>query len=105
MIRISGIEVVGLALRIISTIISIIEATNEVYETVKDEAGLLKNFKKSVTKLPLISKLLEDIERYIKAVDKAMKTVFIPTLEDCKAQAIQLQGLFEKVMPEESESR
>ena len=84
----SGIEAVGLALGMISAIISIIEVTNEVYEAIKDKAGLLKNFKKSVIKLPLISKLLEDAERYIEAVDEAIKTVFTPTLEDCKAQAI-----------------
>ena len=101
----SGIEAAGLALGMISAIISIIEATNEVYEAVKDEAGLPKNFKKSATKLPLISKLLEDAERYVEAADEATKTAFTPTLEDCKAQAIQLQGLFEKVMPEEGESR
>ena len=101
----SGIEAAGLALGMISAIISIIEATNEVYEAVKDEAGLPKNFKKSATKLPLISKLFEDAERYVEAADEATKTAFTPTLEDCKAQAIQLQGLFEKVMPEEGESR
>ena len=84
-IRISGIEAAGLALGVISAIISIIEATNKVYKAVKDKAGLLNNFKKSATKLPLISKLLEDTERYIEAADEATKTVFIPTLEDCKA--------------------
>lgn len=101
----SGIEAAGLALGMISAIISIIDATNQVYEAVKDEAGLPTNFKKSATKLPLISKLLEDAERYVKAADTATETAFTPTLEDCKAQAIQLQDLFEKVMPEEGESR
>ncbi|KAG4428234.1 hypothetical protein IFR05_016284, partial [Cadophora sp. M221] len=101
----SGIEAAGLALGMISAIISIIDATNQVYEAVKDEAGLPTNFKKSATKLPLISKLLEDAERYVKAADEATETAFTPTLEDCKAQAIQLQELFEKVMPEEGESR
>ena len=54
----------------------------------KDEAGLLTNFKKSATKLPLISKLLEDTERYVKAADEATETTFASTLEDYKAQAI-----------------
>lgn len=104
-IRMSGIEAAGLALGIVSAIISIIEATNKVYEAVKDEAGLPKNFKKSATKLPLISKLLEDAERYVEAADEATKTAFTPTLEDCKAQAIHLQRLFEMIIPEEGESR
>lgn len=101
----SGIEVAGLTLGIISAIISIIDATRKVYEAVKDEAGLPTNFKKSATKLPLISKLLEDAERYVEAADEATEIAFTPTLEDCKAQAIQLQELFSKVMPEEGESR
>jgi hypothetical protein len=101
----SGIEAAGLALSMISTIISIIDATNQVYEAVKDEAGLPTNFKTAATKLPLISKLLEDAERYVLAADEATETAFTPTLEDCKAQATQLQELFEKVMPEEGESK
>jgi hypothetical protein len=101
----SGIEAAGLALGMISAIISIIDATNQVYEAVKDEAGLPTNFKKSATKFPLISKLLEDAERYVKAADESKKAAFTPTLEDCKFQATQLQALFEKVMPEEGDSR
>ncbi|OBT53876.1 hypothetical protein VE04_06248 [Pseudogymnoascus sp. 24MN13] len=101
----SGIEAAGLALGMISAIISIIDAAHQVYEAVQVEAGLPTNFKKSATKLPLISKLLEDAERYVKEADEATKTAFAPTLEGCKAQAIQLQELFDKVMPEEGESR
>jgi hypothetical protein len=90
----------------ISFIISIIDATNQVYEAVKDKAGLLTNFKKSATKLPLISKLLKDAERYVNsATDVSIKAAFAPTLKDCEAQATQLQELFTKVMPEESDSR
>ncbi|KAM3068016.1 hypothetical protein ACMFMF_009383 [Clarireedia jacksonii] len=100
-ISISDIEATGLALGIISTIISIIKATTKVYEAVKNEADLPKNFKKSATKLPLISKFLQDTERYIEAADEATKTAFTPTLKNYKAQAIQLRGLFEKVIPEE----
>jgi hypothetical protein len=36
----SGIEVVGLALGIISVIISIIDTTYQVYKAIKDKAGL-----------------------------------------------------------------
>lgn len=101
----SGIEAAGLVLGIISAIISIIDATHQVYKAVKDEAGLPTNFKKSATKLPLISKLLGDAETYVKASDEATRTAFTPTLEDCKSRAIQIQELFNKVMPKEGESR
>jgi alkaline phosphatase len=102
----SGVGETNLVLGIISSIISIIDATKQVYEAVQGEADLPTNFKKSATKLPLISKLLEDAERYVdNAADESIKPAFTPTLEDCKVQATQLQQLFEKVMPEEGGSR
>jgi alkaline phosphatase len=102
----SGIGEAGLVLGIISAIISIIDATKKVYEAVEDEAGLPTNFKKSATKLPLISKLLEYAEEYVNnEADESIKAAFTSTLEDCKIQATQLQELFEKVMPEEADSR
>ncbi|KFZ01814.1 hypothetical protein V500_00606 [Pseudogymnoascus sp. VKM F-4518 (FW-2643)] len=102
----SGVGEAGLVLGIISAIISIIDATKQVYEAVDDEAGLPTNFKKSATKLPLISKLLEDAERYVNnAADDSIKAAFTPTLKVCKVQATQLQELFKKVMPEEGDSR
>jgi hypothetical protein len=102
----SGVGEASLVLGIISSIIAIIDATKQVYEAIEDEAGLPTNFKKSATKLPLISKLLEDVERYVNnAPDDSIKAAFIPTLEDCKVQATQLRELFDKVMPEGSDSR
>lgn len=102
----SGIGEASLVLSIISSIISIIDATKQIYEAVEDEAGLSTNFKKSAMKLPLIAKLLEDVERYINSLgSESIKAAFIPTLKDCKVQAKLLQKLFEKVMPEEGGSR
>ncbi|KFY93613.1 hypothetical protein V498_04319 [Pseudogymnoascus sp. VKM F-4517 (FW-2822)] len=102
----SGVGEAGLVLGIISAIISIIDAAKQVYEAVEDEAGLPTNFKRAATKLPLISKLLEDSERYINnAADESIKAAFRPTLQDCKLQATHLQDLFEKVMLEEDDSR
>ncbi|KFZ18716.1 hypothetical protein V501_01054, partial [Pseudogymnoascus sp. VKM F-4519 (FW-2642)] len=102
----SGVGEAGLVLGIISAIISIIDTTKQVYDAVEDEAGLPTNFKKSATKLPLISKLLEDAERYVNnAANESIKAAFTPTLEDCKVQAAHLQELFQRVMPEEGDSR
>jgi hypothetical protein len=101
----AGVGEASLVLGIISSIISIIDVITQVYEAVKDEAGLPTNFKKSATKLPLISKLLEDAGRYVQMADESIKAAFTPTLEDCKVQATYLQELFEKVMPEEGDSR
>jgi hypothetical protein len=102
----SGVGEAGLVLGIISSIISIINTTKQVYEAIEDEAGLPKIFKKSATKLPLISKLLEDAERYVNNMaDELIKAAFTPSLEDYKVQAIHLQELFEKVMPKEGDSK
>ncbi len=102
----AGVAEVSLVLDIISSIISIIDAIKQVYETVKDEVGLSKNFKKSATKLPLISKLLEDAQKYVETgVDEINKIAFRPTLEHCQLEATHLQKLFTKVMPNEDDSR
>lgn len=102
----SGVGEANLVLGIISSVISIIDTAKQVYEAIEDEVGLPTNFKKSATKLPLISKLLKDAERYINnTADESIKVAFTPTIEDCKFHATQLRELFEKVMPEESDSR
>lgn len=75
----SGVGEAGLVLGIISSIISIIDATKQLYEAIEDEAGLPTNFKKSATKLPIIAKLLEDAERYINnSADESIKAAFAP---------------------------
>ncbi|KAK6527708.1 hypothetical protein TWF694_004688 [Orbilia ellipsospora] len=102
----SGIGEASLILGLISSIITVIDTTKQVYDAVEDEAGLPKNFKKSAAKLPLILKLLEDAEKFVgNTPDDSVKAAFTPTLENCKLQAISLQKLFEKVMPEEDDSR
>ncbi|KAF3492115.1 TPR repeat protein [Arthroderma uncinatum] len=101
----SGAEA-SLALGLISSVIAIIQATQQVYEAIDDATGLPANFKKSALKLPLISKLLEDAEQYVNAVvDEASQAAFKPILRNCELQATHLQELFTKVMPEEDDSR
>ncbi len=95
----------SLVLDMISSIIAIIDAINQVYKTVKNESSLSMNFKKSATKLSIISKLLDDAKRYFKATNESIKTAFTLTLESCKVQATHFQKLFEKIMSEESDLR
>ncbi|KAJ3495404.1 hypothetical protein NLG97_g3419 [Lecanicillium saksenae] len=98
----SGAEILG----IISAVISTVDATIKVYNAAKDEAGLPPNFKTVSTKLPLVSKLLEDAERYVDGeADNALTATFTPVLTDCEEKATQLQQLFEKVIPTEGNSR
>ncbi|KAM5494468.1 hypothetical protein MaudMau93_000484, partial [Microsporum audouinii] len=101
----SGAEV-GLVLGLISSVITIIHATQQVYEAIKDTKGLPASFKQSASKLPLISKLLEDAEKYVETVaDEATQPTFMPTLENCKLQATRLHELFANIMLEKDDSR
>lgn len=98
----SGVEILG----IISGVITIIDATGKVYHAAKDEAGLPHNFKAVATKLPLISRLLEDAKRYVdEEADDTLTSTFTPTLQACQANAAQLHQLFEKVIPADADSR
>ncbi|KAM5447913.1 hypothetical protein MaudCBS49596_005710 [Microsporum audouinii] len=97
---------VGLVLGLISSVITIIHATQQVYEAIKDTKGLPASFKQSASKLPLISKLLEDAEKYVETVaDQATQPTFMPTLKNCKLQATRLHELFANVMLEKDDSR
>ncbi|TQV89980.1 vegetative incompatibility protein HET-E-1 [Cordyceps javanica] len=97
----SGAEVLG----IISAVISIADATFKLYSAAKDEAGLPPNFKTVATKLPLISKLLEDAERFVDGADEGLFLTLMPIVTDCNQKATQLQQLFEKVTAAEDDSR
>ncbi|KAK6613461.1 hypothetical protein H4I95_01805 [Botrytis cinerea] len=94
----SGIGEESLVLSLISSIISIIETTKQVYDAIEDESGLPKNFKKSATKLPLISQLFEDTERYInKATDESIKATFTPTLKIAKFRPCNFRSCLKKL--------
>ncbi|KAJ3499726.1 hypothetical protein NLG97_g98 [Lecanicillium saksenae] len=98
----SGAEVLG----IISAVISIADATFKLYSAAKDEAGLPPNFKAVATKFPLISKLLEDAERFVEdGADEGLFLTLMPIVIDCNQKATQLQQLFEKVIAAEDDSR
>lgn len=98
----SGAEVLG----IISAIIAIVDATIQVSSIFKDEAGLPTNFRAAAVKLPLITKLLDDAKRYVKSsADDTLTSAFTPVLIDCKEKASQLQDLFKRVYPAETDSK
>ncbi|TEY23438.1 hypothetical protein BOTCAL_1480g00010 [Botryotinia calthae] len=102
----AGVGEASLVLGIISSIISIIDATKQIYQAVEDETGFPKNFKTSARKLPLVSQLLGEAEKYIGSMtNESTKANFAPTLTNCKLQASQLKELFEKAIPEEGASR
>jgi hypothetical protein len=101
----SGAEA-SLVLGLISSIITIIQTTQQVYKAVEDAQGLPANFRKSASKLPLILKLLEHAENYVETIaDEAKKVALKPALENCQLQATHLKELFIKVMAEEDDSR
>lgn len=97
----SGVGEAALITGLISSLITIVETAKNVWEAAHDEKGLPKNFKESARRLPLVLRLLADAKEYItKKKDESLTSAFRPILEDCKAKAIQLQQLFDKVIPE-----
>lgn len=102
----SGVGEASLVLGLISSILSIIDATRQVYDAVNDETGLPKNFRQTAARLPLVSSLLEDAEGYVDGtVDVRAKDALAETLKNCKTRAENLHELFEKVLPVEGDSR
>ena len=95
----------SLVLDMIFSIITIINAINQIYDAVKNESKFSTNFKKSTTKLFIISKLFENAKIYLEATNESTKTAFTLILKNCKIQATHLQKLFEKVISEKSDSR
>ncbi|CEJ81186.1 hypothetical protein VHEMI01330 [[Torrubiella] hemipterigena] len=98
----SGLEVLGA----ISAVISIIDATIQISSAIQDEAGLPANFKTVAVRLPVVSRLLDDAEEYIRRNETLdLAPAFTPVIQNCSTKATQLQQLFQKVIPADGDSR
>lgn len=98
----SGIEVVGL----ISAVISIVGAVENIYSGFRDARNLPRAFREVAEKLPLVRETLRIAEQQIKSTSdeeacEAIKTV----VENCKAKAAHLKEIFTVVAPPEPPTR
>lgn len=100
----SGVEAAGLVVGLISGIIAIIDATEKVYDAPTDQQGLLAAFREVAQRLPLIRSILVKANaraEHGQVDDEAAKSI----LETCKRKVEKLDGIFQKVVPQEDGSR
>lgn len=115
----SGAEV-GLVLGIITSVISLIEATQRIYDASKDAKGLHEAFRKIAENLPTVLGTLraaEQVQKDVKAEwqssDDATKKQAIEAsskeveqlFETCKQNAKTLRDIFEEVLPGDDDTR
>ncbi|PWI63974.1 hypothetical protein PCL_01574 [Purpureocillium lilacinum] len=98
----SGIEVVGL----ISAVISIVGAVENIYSGFRDARNLPRAFCEVAEKLPLVRETLRIAEQQIKSTSdeeacEAIKTI----VENCKLKAERLKEIFTTVAPPEPPTR
>jgi hypothetical protein len=74
----------------IDGIISFIDAVI----VINDKSNIPRNFKTLTIQLPLISKIFDDTQTYVKTANETTKTDLAPTIKNCKVQAINLFNLF-----------
>jgi hypothetical protein len=86
--------VVGL----ISSVISIIEATKTVYDAAKDAKGQPEAFRQVAARLPLVTAILHKAKERTQTLDEMAQEALEPTLESCKTKAEKLEKMFRKVI-------
>ncbi|MCJ1308413.1 hypothetical protein MMC25_002066 [Agyrium rufum] len=86
----------------ISSVISIIEGTKQIYNTATNSQGLPKAFEEVAIRLPIVETMLASAQRGI--ADAASKGVYYDgaedTMKNCKGKAERLQELFQVVIPQ-----
>jgi hypothetical protein len=97
----SGAEVIGL----ISGVISIVTAIKEIYDAVKDKDNIPEAFREVIAKLPLVHDTLEAAKAQIEVEQSAVTGPVENIIRSCQDKAAKLMKLFQKVTPQEDESR
>lgn len=102
----SGAEAMAV-LSLVSSVITIFESAQEIYEAVNDASGLPKKFRTAADQIPVIHKALTLAEENIKAnavTDDALLKAQ-PVLKHCKDRATELKDIFHKSIPGKDASR
>lgn len=103
----SGVGEAGLVLGLVSSVITIFEAAQEIYEATNDTQGLPKRFRAAAEQIPLVHHALTLAEQNLRALkvdEQALRSVR-PVLERCKENAARIKDIFEKTIPEPQASR
>lgn len=102
----SGAEVAGLVLGLVSATISVIDATKTLYDAAHDASGLPEQFREVAARLPLVLEILEKAVKQLNSgtVKEGTCRFVQPVLEECKLKAEKLESVFKKVLPGEAAS-
>lgn len=102
----SGAEAFAI-LGVISSIISIVDGTKQVYDAASDTKGLPEAFREVAARLPIVHTILSSAKLQVEKGDadedscKGAKEV----VEDCKKKAQKLEKLFQRVIPADGASK
>ena len=102
----SGAEAMTI-LGIISSVISIVDGTKQVYDAASNTNGLPEAFREVAARLPIVRDILDSAKRHFREEDtneescKAAKKV----VEKCQSKAQNLEDIFKKVIPADDASR
>jgi hypothetical protein len=102
----SGAEAIAV-LGVISSIISIIDGTKQVYDAATDAQVLPEAFREVATRLPIVQNILASAKRDIEkgGTDEDSYKGVKDIVEGCGKKAGRLEELFKKVIPANSASR
>ena len=103
----SGVGEASLVLGLISSLIAIFEAAQEIYEAANDIQGLPKKFRAAAEQIPLVHHILSLADQNLRAmkVDKSALYSVRSVLERCKENAARIKDIFEKTIPGPQASR
>lgn len=103
----SGIGEAALVLGLISSVITIFEAAQEVYEAADDALGLPKRFRLAAEQIPLVYHALNLAEQNIRtqSIDGQALQSARPVLEACKECATRIKDVFDRTIPAPGASR
>lgn len=103
----SGVGEASLVLGLISSVIAIFEAAQEIYDAASDAQGLPKKLRAAAEQIPLVYHALSLAEQNIRAqkVDQQALQSARPVLETCKETAARIKDIFDKIIPAPDASR
>jgi hypothetical protein len=98
-------------IRIISGIISIVDASLKIYETLEDASGLPRSFRDVAARLPIVQDTLETTKAVLEEEEEGeeipaakSRDALAKILESCFAKAASLNKTLQAVMPTEGAS-
>ncbi len=102
----SGAEAIAV-LGIISSIISIVDGTKQVYSATSNTKGLPEAFAEVATRLPIVQTILQSMKTHIEdnTADILFSKQAKAVVESCKTKTQKLDKIFQKVLPADGASR